>query len=119
MKTRRVVLFCLLFLLVAPPLWGAAPASADTGLPHNNVPIRVENVVSRVTDQLAKAGFEVSRGYFKLYKIEDCPYSLAVMKSCAYNNPAAPYIMPVLPTWPDELPTPELLQPVRSYSARI
>ena len=108
MKTKRLVLFCLMFLLAAAPLWGAAPASADTGLPHNNVPIRVENVVSRLTNQLAKAGFEVSRGYFKLYEIEDCPYSFAVMKSCAYNNPAAPYIMPVLPTWPDEAPSPDL-----------
>jgi hypothetical protein len=108
MQTRPVLLFFLILLLAAAPVWGAAPASADAGVPQNNVPIRVENAVSRLTTQLSKAGFEVSRGYFKLYEIEDCPYSLLVMNSCAYNNPAAPYILPVMPTWPDEASTPDL-----------
>lgn len=47
--------------------------------------------------ELKKEGYEVSRGYFRLYTTDDCPYSWATMESCYGNNPAAPYVSPVLP----------------------
>jgi hypothetical protein len=51
---------------------------------------------------LERRGFEVVKGGFQLWRIEDCPYSFEVMKSCFFNNPAAPYIMAVVPYWYDE-----------------
>jgi hypothetical protein len=68
----------------------------------NKVPGGVESTAQRLTHALLQQGFDVSRGYFKLYQKDDCDYSYAIMGSCYGNNPAAPYILPVLPTWPDE-----------------
>ena len=41
--------------------------------------------------------------YFQgLTSSADCDSSCAIMHICYSNNPAAPYALPVLPTWPDE-----------------
>jgi hypothetical protein len=50
--------------------------------------------------QLDKQGYEVLRGYFKLYTTDDCDLSYEVMNTCYGNNPAAPYVLPVVPPWP-------------------
>jgi hypothetical protein len=55
-----------------------------------------------LTKVLKRAGYEVSFGYLKQYTMEDCDYSLAVMGSCFLNNPAAPYVIPVMPVWSEE-----------------
>jgi hypothetical protein len=74
----------------------------------NKVPGRIESTAQRLTHKLQKQGYEVARGYFRVYRKQDCDYSYAIMKTCYANNPAAPYIMPVLPTWPDEWLDPNL-----------
>jgi len=74
----------------------------------NKIPGSVESTAQRLTHQLKKQGYEVARGYLKLYTKEDCDYSYPVFKTCFSNNPAAPYILPVLPTWRDEWLDPSL-----------
>ena len=82
--------------------------SQNNSKPVNNVPAAVANAAQQLTNVLQTQGFEVSQGYFKLYQKGDCDYSYAVMKCCYANNPAAPYVMPVLPTWADEWLDPNL-----------
>jgi hypothetical protein len=100
--TRRKVVLCLQFAAVFLMLWGAAPASAGPAVPKNKVPGKVESLARGLTHDLEKQGYEVARGYFKLYLQSDCPYSYEVLKSCLGNNPAAPYVLPIVPAWPDE-----------------
>lgn len=97
---RRLLVLLQLVALIL--LGGMAPASADSALPENKVPGAVESKARRVANTLRQQGFEVARGYFKLYTQDDCPSSYEVLRSCLGNNPAAPYVLPVLPAWPDE-----------------
>jgi hypothetical protein len=94
----------LVCLLSVTALLFAAGASArgDSIMPENKVPDRVESKARRLMHDLRKQGFEVSRGYFKLYTSEDCPYTFDIMKSCYGNNPAAPYVTFAVPPWPGE-----------------
>ena len=62
----------------------------------------VESKARRLANGFKQQGYEVARGYFKLYTQDDCPYSYEVLHSCLGNNPAAPYVIPVVPAWPDE-----------------
>lgn len=62
----------------------------------------VESTTRRLTDDLMQQGYEVGRGYFELYTEDDCTYSYDVLHSCLGNNPAAPYVIPVVPSWSDE-----------------
>jgi hypothetical protein len=71
-------------------------------MPENKVPGWVESTARRLANGLKQHGYEVTRGYFKLYTKDDCPYSYEVLKSCLGNNPAAPYVLPIVPAWPDE-----------------
>lgn len=74
----------------------------------NKVPGRVESTAQRLTHALQKQGFEVSRGYFKLWASTDCEYTFDKLGLCFGNNPAAPYIVPTLPKWPDEDVIPQI-----------
>ncbi len=82
---------------------GATPP--DNG-PKNNVPAAVETQAQLLTADLTAQGYEVTRGYFKLYTQEDCTYSYAQMKTCYANNPAAPYIVSGVQPWPEEFVDP-------------
>jgi len=96
----------LLFVVAISLILGAAPASGGSVLPQNKVPGSVESKARRLVHELEKDGYEVSRGYFRLYTLDDCPYSWATMESCYGNNPAAPYVSPVVPHWPEEFVDP-------------
>ena len=102
MITRRNVSICLLLFIFILVMWSAVPASADLSMPENKVPGVVESTARRLMHALKKEGYEVARGYFKLYTQSDCPYSYDVLKTCLGNNPAAPYVIPILPAWLDE-----------------
>jgi hypothetical protein len=54
------------------------------------------------------ADYEVATGYPKLYTKADCQYTYPALKHCMGNNPAAPYILPVVPAWPNEFSDPAL-----------
>jgi hypothetical protein len=91
----------ILFLVISWP-GPAGAASPHSAMSQNKVPGQVESTARRLANGLRQQGYEVSRGYFKLYTQDDCPASLDVLGSCLGNNPAAPYIIPVMPVWPDE-----------------
>lgn len=80
----------------------AAWAYPKSPMSVNRVPAALESTARNLEHELRKNGFEVKRGYFRLYTADDCPYSFDVMKSCFANNPAAPYILPTVPFWRDE-----------------
>jgi len=84
----------------------SSDSTTSPATPRNNVPPAVEARVQRLTGSLKARGFEVSRGYVRVYTIDDCSYSYALMKSCYGNNPAAPYISFAVPSWPDEFVDP-------------
>ena len=102
MLTCRKITLCMQLIAVILMIASAIPAWADSPMPQNKVPGSVESTARRLMHDLKKAGYEVGRGYFKLYTQGDCPYSYEVLGSCLGNNPAAPYILPVLPAWGDE-----------------
>ncbi len=102
MITRRKITFCLQLVVVILLICSAVPASADSPMPENKVPGSVESTARRLMHDLSKDGYEVSRGYFKLYTQSDCPYTYEVLHTCLGNNPAAPYVIPIVPAWPDE-----------------
>jgi hypothetical protein len=62
----------------------------------NKVPGGVESTTQRLTHSLEKQGYEVLRGYFKLMTNDDCDLSYKVMHTCYGNNPAAPYVIPIV-----------------------
>ena len=93
----RVHLFCFFLVLMGAAVWstdcGAAPKS------QADVPSAIERTTDRVIEALASRGFEVSRGYFRLYTLDDCQVSFPVMHSCYGNNPAAPYVTFAVRPW--------------------
>jgi len=113
MKYQKV-LYRLVVLLTAAALalagWGKVfPADAGAGAAGSgpadldqDLPPDLEAMVQTFMADLGTR-FNVGRGYMELYTQEDCTdYSYKVMKTCFGNNPAAPYLMPVVPRWPDE-----------------
>lgn len=95
------VLVCLLFV-AALPITAGEFARGDSVVPENKVPRRVESKAVQLMHELEKQGFEVRRGYFKLWTIEDCEYTYDKMGLCYGNNPASPYAITTLPPWPGE-----------------
>jgi hypothetical protein len=81
-------------------------------MPENKVPGSIESTARRLMHQFKAQGFAVARGYLKLYTEADCDSSYAIMGTCYSNNPAAPYVIPVVPTWPDEWMDPVLAKGV-------
>ncbi len=108
--SRRTVL-ALLFVLALLPAWGALPATGADAAPQNVTPAALQAVAQRLTLDLAAQGFEAQSGYVKLYTNEDCEqWSYPIMESCYFNNPAAPYLLPVAPFWPEEYVEPAMVR---------
>jgi hypothetical protein len=66
------------------------------------------NFVQRLIRELRSSDLEVSVGYPRVYTQADCAYSYPVFKNCFGNNPASPYVMPVVKSWPDEYVDPAM-----------
>jgi hypothetical protein len=101
----RKMQVCLLFvaaLLIA----AGESARGDSVMGENVVPRRVESKAVQLMHELEKQGFEVSRGYFKLWTIEECEYTYEKIGLCYGNNPAAPYVITTLPPWQEEFVDP-------------
>jgi hypothetical protein len=71
--------------------------SSTTSLPTN-----LKAKVQSLEANLEAEGFEVLRGNWNLFTIEDCKYAIARFGNCFGNNPTAPYIIPTVPLWEDE-----------------
>jgi hypothetical protein len=105
--TNRTIVFLFLFFTSVLFLFpGCSSDSSNSSHPQNNVPLSIERDAQRLIADLTAQGFEVKRGYFKIYTQDDCSYSYETMKSCYGNNPAAPYIMFAVPSWPEEFVDP-------------
>jgi len=66
------------------------------------------NFVQRFIRELRGNDLEVSVGYPRLYTQADCAYSYPVFHNCFGNNPASPYVMPIVQSWPDEYVDPAM-----------
>jgi hypothetical protein len=99
-KIRAFLLFVL--TLFVGMVLGMSPARGDSVMSINKVPGQVESKARRLTQDFKKQGFEVSRGYFKPWRREDCDFTIAKLGSCFGNNPAAPYVTLAVPPWPEE-----------------
>lgn len=101
MAHYRKILVCL-FFVTGVLIAAGVSAKGDDSTAENNVPRRVESKAVQLTKELEKQGFQVSRGYFKLWTIENCDYTVALLGTCLGNNAAAPYVITTLPRWPEE-----------------
>jgi hypothetical protein len=101
MRFKWMPLFYVLVILaLIPARWAYAASAAK--ISEQKMPPVVDERAQGFTKAVKRAGFEIRAGYFKQYLIGDCDYSYQVMGSCFLNNPAAPYVIPILPTWPEE-----------------
>jgi len=66
------------------------------------------NFVQKFMRDLRDRGMEVTVGYPRLYTQADCAYSYDVFKNCFGNNPASPYLMPIVKPWPEEYVDPAM-----------
>lgn len=87
---NRVILPALLMSLTATTGYSSTDAAT------------LNEKVQSFQDNLEKSGYEVLRGNWNLFTIDDCKYSVATFGNCFGNNPAAPYIIPTVPLWDDE-----------------
>ncbi len=80
----------------------ATYSSTKVARDNNAFPLSLSKKVQSFQSNLEDQGFEVLRGNWNLFTIDDCKYSVATFGNCFGNNPAAPYIIPTVPLWPDE-----------------
>ncbi len=80
----------------------AAAAATDPLSNMNRLPVALEQRVRLLRTDLQAKGFAVARGYWTLWGANDCKYPLQVLGYCYGNNPTAPYVIAVVPTWRDE-----------------
>lgn len=84
-------------------LAAGAVAAALVSLPTvAQVPPSLEQKVQNLQSDLTAKGYEVARGQWHLFTIDDCRFAIASMGFCMGNNPAAPYVIPTVPHWDDE-----------------
>ena len=95
----------------------AAPAGSQPPVATKDVPVNgraavakpgTGNFVQALVRDLRGRGLEVSVGYPKLYTAADCVYTYPAFHSCFGNNPASPYVIPVVKSWPDEYVDPAM-----------
>lgn len=100
MNALRTLEACALMLLGAA--CGSVNAANDPIGAANRLPPSLEQKVQDLTYMLEVGGYEVARGYWTLWTAEDCKLPLQTVGFCYGNNPTAPYVIAVLPHWPDE-----------------
>ena len=100
-STVRVACLSLALLGLLAPSARADQPPSPRGESQRAV-AQLEGKVHRLQAALRARGYEVARGSTKLFTTDDCEYTMAVLESCLGNNPAAPYVIPVVPPWSDE-----------------
>ncbi len=91
-------------LALAPPAQSRPQASDEpTRTSRATAETSAPQFTNALVRDLKQKRLRVTRGYMKLYTTDDCEeYSYPVMKNCFANNPAAPYILPIVKSWPEE-----------------
>lgn len=112
-KIPRSVITAALLPLAAglfAALMFAGGAQADEANRKGTSPIISKE---KLVSDLAESGFRVTDGYPELYTFQDCiDHTYPSLKNCFLANPAAPYVMPVVKSWPDEYVDPALVNAV-------
>ena len=118
MRKIRLILGCSLLATVlagtaafaAPP--GSPPAAATPGHGVSSQAAAPKpgtgNFVQRLIRELRSNDLEVSVGYPMLYTQADCAYTYPVYHNCFGNNPASPYVVPVVKSWGNEYVDPAM-----------
>ena len=104
---------------------GAIPLAtrAQTSIvAQNTIPPVMDEFTQILARHLTEKGFQVSQGYPMLYTMDDCHnYTYPAFKNCFQANPAAPYVMPVVRSWPEEYVDPAVkngfVETLPGYSA--
>ncbi|MGA2491151.1 MAG: hypothetical protein ABSF99_13370, partial [Anaerolineales bacterium] len=99
----QIVLITILALLL---IVGASPVYASPNPPKNKVPAPLKLSTLLLTSRLMGQGLTVMRGYFKLFTMDDCEYTIADMGQCYGNNPVSTYVALAIPPWRDEFVDP-------------
>jgi hypothetical protein len=97
MKFLRNILPAVLLAVTATANCATRSEREDYSLPRS-----LKAKVQSFKTQMEANGFEVLRGNWNLFTIDDCKYPIAKFGNCFGNNPTAPYIVPTVPLWPDE-----------------
>ncbi len=102
----RTALVALLAATLGGLTVGTTAAASSTGAPAEAmaaVPASVAAQTQQISKDLEKQGYEVSVGYPMLYTEDFCDdYTYDTFDNCFSNNPASPYVIPVVKSWPDE-----------------
>lgn len=97
----RTLWFTLAVMMTsAAHAWDNEPGNSSQ--PPTESAKTLEDQVDRLQAELKARGYEVARGSFKLFTIDDCQYTIEVIGNCLGDNPAAPYVIAGVPLWPDE-----------------
>jgi hypothetical protein len=80
----------------------AARGPVDPMSKVNRLPAALEQRVRALRADLEGSGYQVARGYWTLWDVDDCKYSLRTVGFCYGQNPTAPYVLAVVPRWRDE-----------------
>lgn len=94
---------------LGPTAQGAPPPEPGTAVAQAATPATPATaaLTQRLIHGLRADGFEVTVGYPKVYTQRDCDqFTYPQMENCFANNPAAPYIVPVVQSWPEEFVDP-------------
>lgn len=84
-----------------------ASASGSNVKALSKIPVKVEHKAEQLLQEIKSNGYEVKRGHFKLWDIENCEYTFGKIGMCG-NNPAAPYVTFAVPPWSEEFVDPVL-----------
>ncbi|MGZ3772595.1 MAG: hypothetical protein ACXVCY_10570 [Pseudobdellovibrionaceae bacterium] len=108
MTTYGKLLAHVLFITSLLITTGASANGRDTNnLSKGVAPWRIEHKAQQFLQQLKSSGYEVKRGHFKLWDLDNCEYTYEKIGMCG-NNPAAPYVTFAVPPWNDEFVNPVL-----------
>ncbi len=90
------------FALAAGGLPEVGHATPFVPNPSKTAALSLAQKAEKLQSDLSGYGYDVMKGNFHLFTIEDCKYAIESIGNCLGNNPTAPYIIPTLPQWQDE-----------------
>ena len=85
----------------------------------NRLSPSLENKVQLFRADLLSKGYAIERGYWTLWGADDCKYPLQSMGFCYGNNPTAPYVLAVIPKWPDEFSDPRMNHVISAFQRNM
>ena len=111
MKTTRrniylSLMFVVMMLAIALPACEVSTPPEVLNPPIDVKDLTLDDITNQVTNSMKQLDLEVQEGYFQMWGIDECLPTYELMGTCYFNNPAAPYIMPVLPYWSEEFVDP-------------